>query len=188
MNRDQASFDAVDGVELHLLNGQTVRCPALTVKEALRYLRLFAGAEGNPSNHDEILRSFPERIGIMDVRLVDIGLEAEGPDGPLSFGNLTVQAAFDLLDILGVAMGEDYASVAVAEAQVRILDEFPETLGIQSERPTEVFGGARAFAEAFYLRIYGLAQDFCGHLTASPPVLVMTIRAPSSSPQPTSTT
>lgn len=172
MDRSQATYEAYDGVELQLLNGRVVRCDALTVAEAVHYLRLLASIGEDPDAHDTLMSEFPERIGILDVQLADIGLEVEG----IELGDLTLKDGFEMVGILATALGDAF-SVESSKAKVRVLDEFPVTFGVEGLKPPEVFTLARTFAERLYLLIYGLAQDFCQHLTLSPGVKVMVLRA-----------
>lgn len=187
MENDQATFEAFDGVELRLLNGRTVRCPALTIREAARYLRVLGRLKKEPAQHDVFMAEFPERIGLLEVPLADLGLAVALPDGSqVKFGLLTVADAFAMLEVLGTALADPFAEES-SLAKIRVLDEFPVTLGVELKEPYEVFALGRAFAESFYLMIYGLAADFLVHLTASPPVKVFEIRA-MRSPTPVSMT
>ena len=182
-SRDRATFEAFDGVELRFLGGVVRKCAALTVAEAAHYLRLEARVnEGDLAAMRQFAAEFPDRIGMLDVRLTDTGLEVVGPGGaPLSFGDLTVADGLELSEIVAEAVGRDRRA---PKAQVRILDEFPATFGLDARTltPADVFEVARAFTEALYLHIYGLAKDFYGHLSRSPRVEVMTMtRAPAGS-------
>lgn len=190
MDRSQATYEAFDGVELRLLNGRVVRCSALTVKEAVHYLRLLslikeaAESEGDDDvalvaaagAHDDLVSGFPDRIGILEERLVDLGLEVEGPDGALLFGDLTLKDAFEMVGILATALSDAYSAES-SKAKVRILDELPLTLGVDGLGPAEVFALGRTFGKGLYLLVYDLAEDFCQHLTLSPRVKVMELRA-----------
>lgn len=176
MDHSRATYEAYDGVELRLLNGRIARCPALTVQEASHYLRLLAGVGEDPSAYDIFLSEFPGRIGILDERITDLGLELAAPNGrPVEFGDLTLKDALALIDVIATAL-DDAFSVESSEAKVRILDELPLTLGVDANAG-EVFTLARTFAEQLYLLMNGLAQDFLQHLTLRPVVKVMEIRA-----------
>lgn len=193
MDRNKATYEAYDGVELRLLNGVVVRCAALTVEEAVRYLRLLSSIKeaveseeedvfaavfvAAAAAHEDLVSGFPGRLGILGERLVDIGLEVEGPDGMLAFGDLTLEDALAMVHILGVALSDAYSAES-SKAKVRILDELPPTLGVDGLGPAEVFALGRTFGKSLYLLIYDLAEDFCRHLTLSPRVKVMEMRAP----------
>ena len=177
MDKNRATFEAYDGVELRLLNGRVVRCPALTVAEAAHFLRMGARVEdGDYSGVDEFVAAFPVRIGVLKERLVDLGLVVEGPAGPLAFGDLTLEDGLALARLYGEAVA-DAKDARSSKAKVRVLDEWPATFGFTAGTPGEVFQVARSFAEALYLHVYGLAKDFLDHLTLSPGVRVMTLRA-----------
>lgn len=173
MENSDATFEAFDGVELRLLNGRVVRCDALTVREAVRYLRMLSKIAEDPTAHDGFLHEFSVRVGLLEVQLCDLGLTVEG----VNVGALTVAQGLDLADVVTAAAGPTYAK-ATAEAQVRILDEFPGALGI-SGSTEDVFAGARAFVQALYEKLYGMARDFSGHLAVSPPVKVFEMRGQS---------
>lgn len=187
MERDEATYRAYDGVRLELFNDAVVECPPLTVAEAVHFLRALKDVrDDRPGAHEAFMGEFPERIGITDQRLADLGLVVKGADGSvLDLGDLTYSDAVALCEQIAVASWSDDV-VARSEAQIAVLDEWPATFGITEQAPPQVFETARTFAKEFYLLIYGLAQDFCSHLTASPPVKVLTLRA--SSPMKGSTT
>lgn len=174
----EATYRTLEDIELRLLNGRVVYTPALSIAEAKRLLRSLTEIGENPAAHVEIIQTFPQRTGLTDERLVDLGFEVEG----LEFGELTLGDALAMAEIYGTAAADAYAAES-SRAKVRVLDEFPVTFGLDAERstPAEVFGLARTFVETLYLLVYGLAQDFSRALTASPPVRALELRAPSQS-------
>lgn len=187
MERSQATFEAFDGVELHLLNGRVVRCDALTVQEAVRYLRLLSGAVGGDlSRVDVLLREFPARVGLTEVPVVDLGLEVDGLDriSPKLLLGSPIEGrrgsgAFRIANAV-TELGEADV-LAQAQAQLYLLRLVPPALGVKGRAPFEVFEAARGFTSALYLHLFGLAQDFCSLLTASPPARTMHLRARGSS-------
>ena len=177
VSKDQATLDSYDGVELRFLNGVTRKCAPLTVAQAAHYLRLESQIrDGELAAVRAFVLEFVEHVGAGDVRLVDLGLEVEG--AALSFGDMTVREGLALTELVATATGDD---AKAARAQVQTLDKFPRALGFIVPTPAEVFEVARAFTDALYLHIYGLASDFSDHLTRSPRVKVLTIRAPAGS-------
>lgn len=178
----ETTYRVGDGVEIRLLNDRVVHAPDLSVAEARNVLRTLVGIAEDPASHaaqhTEFVRAFPERILIADERLVDVGFRFEAADGDeIDFGDLTVSDALDMVAVLGDAMGDPYA-LDTATAQVRVLDEFPVTLGLPPDmRADAVFALARGLTEALYRMIYGLAADFSAALTASPPVRTVWVRA-----------
>lgn len=111
------------------------------------------------------MAEFPERVGIDEVPLRDLGFSMEGPHAKtLDGGDLTVRAGLGFLELLAGAEAGD------PEAQADFLDRFPPAIGIDPDSviPSEVFEAGRVFAEAVYNLIYGLASDFWTHLTTSP--------------------
>lgn len=193
MGANEATFEAYDGVELRL--GQTVvRCPALTTAEAIGYLRLFDRAKDDPAAHAEFLDGFPERMGLAGVPLSDLGVDVEGPDGkPLDLSRLTYKSGTRVAALYGVAAYETDIGRR-SRAQIKFLRRFPKLVGIADPDalpPVHVFGAGARFVQDFYLRIYGLAQDFCSHLISGPTSQVMVLRGLSlepSSSTPVSTT
>lgn len=192
MSSDRATFDSYDGVELRFLDGVTRKCAPLTVAEAAHYLRLEARIrDGEVAAVCAFASEFADRAGVLDVRLVDMAFEVVGPGGtPLALGDMTVADGLALTEVVGAAAGVDRKA---AKAQSAILDTFPAKFGRDPKAlaPAEVFAMARSFASELYLHIYGLAKDFCDHLTRSPRVKVMTMSpgAPSGScSMPASTT
>ncbi len=186
MQRSQATFDAFDSVELQLLNGRVVHCDALTVQEAVRYLRHLSGAVGGDlSRVDLLLREFPARVGLTEVPVVDLGLEIEGLDvspklllgSPLGEPPAALRRAF----ANAVAELADTDVLKQAQAQLYLLRLAPPALGLRGRPLVEVFEGARDFTSALYLHLFGLAQDFCSLLTRSPRVRTMHLRARTSS-------
>ncbi len=170
MDRSQATYEAYDGVELRLLNERVVRCAAVTVAEAVRYLRLLSRVSEHFEAHHEFIAEFPERIGIADVPLRDLGLSIESPaGGEIDGGLLTVRAALDLLRTLVKAENGDPG------AQSDFLDKFPAALSadLSSIHPAEVFEFGRVFAQEVYALVYRLASDFLTHLTTSPSAQVL---------------
>lgn len=209
VSRDQATLDSYDGVELRFLNGVVRKCKPFTVAEAAHYFRLEARIrDGELAAAPAFAAEFVERVGMLDVRLADIGLEVEGH--VLEFGGLSVADGIALADIVADAQGADLRKAP--RAQVRILDEVPAMFGLAvpqmrplvrrgwwarvlrrrprivatrpvgGPEPGEVFEIARAFTEALYLHIYGLAKDFCGHLSRSPRAKVMTLTRGTAAP------
>lgn len=178
VDRNQATFEAFDGVEIRLLNGRVVRSSALTVAEAVHYLRLIERVDADDLTAvTEFVAEFPQRVGIQDEKLADLGLEVSGPGAvPLSFGDLTVKDGLSLASLYAQSIQD---GPRAPKAQIRVLDEFPATFGLDAAvlAPSDVFDVARGFTEALYLHIYGLARDFCRHLTTSPRVKVMELRA-----------
>ena len=186
MDRSQATYEAYDGVELHLLNECVVRCEAMEVAEAIRYLRLLSRVSEHFEAHHVFMAEFPERIGIADVPLRDLGLSIDSPvGGEIDGGELTVRAALGLLQMLVKAENGDPG------AQSDFLDKFPAALGaemLSSIHPAEVFEFGRLFAQEVYSLLYGLASDFLTHLTTSPSAQVMILtRAMETETAPTST-
>ena len=168
MDRSKATYEAFDGVELRLFNDRVVRCPALGVGEAIRYLRLLGSVSEDFQAHHTFMGEFPERIGIIEVPLRDLGFSMKAPDGEdgeeLDGGELTVKAALGYLELLSNAGDGD------PRAQADFMDRFPAALGFDpsSVIPSEIFAAGRTFAERVYELIYGLASDFSSHLTTSP--------------------
>jgi len=165
VDRSQATYEAFDGVELRLLNERVVRCKALGVGEAIRYLRLLGSVSEDFQAHHTFMGEFPERIGIIEVPLRDLGFSMEAPRGEeLDGGELTVQAALGFLELLSNAENGD------PHSQADFMDRFPSAVGFDSSSviPSEVFDAGRVFAERVYELIYGLASDFSTHLTTSP--------------------
>lgn len=176
MDRDRATYEAYDGVRLELLNGAVAECAPLTVKEAVHFLRVLEGFKARtPGAFDALMSEFPARVGLTEQRLADIGLEVEDQSGnPLEFGDLTYADAVKIAEKVAAAC-YDPDPAAMSRAQIDVLDEIPGTLGVEGPA-ADVFAVARRFTEAFYLLIYGMARDFCGHLTASPPVKVYSLQ------------
>ena len=185
MDRSQATYEAYDGVELRLLNERVVRCEAMEVAEAIRYLRLLSRVSEHFEAHHAFMAEFPERIGIADVPLRDLGLSIECPlGGELDGGEVTVRDSLKLLRILVAAENGDPG------AQSDFLDKFPAALSadLSSIHPAEVFEFGRLFAQEVYSLLYGLASDFLTHLIASPRGQVMILtRAMEMEAAPTST-
>lgn len=173
MENSEATYEAFDGVELHLRNGRIVRSDPLTVQEAVRYLRLLTKLADDATCHEEFIDTFPARIGLLDVPLADLGLEV---DGVVGYGTLDVQGAISLAGLVTTAAGPTFER-ATANAQAKILDEFPETLGVDGTA-VEVFAVARAFTQALYEKLYGMARDFLAHLTHGPKGQVLQMVAP----------
>lgn len=167
-----ATFEAYDGVELRLLNGRVVRCPALTVREAVRYLRLLSRAATDAEAHADFMAEFPARMGITGERLADLGLEVEG----LDLGALSFRDGVRLANVLAVA-SYHMDSRKRARAQLAFLRLFPRKLGLDGSRlePAHVYALGRRFSDGMYQHIYGLAQDFCSLLTSGPAVRTMVL-------------
>lgn len=175
MDRDRATHEAYDGVRLELLNGAVAECAPLTVQEAVRYLRHLRDVrEGRPAALDAFLAEFPERVGLDGQKLRDLGLEVEG----VAFGDLTCADGRQILETFATATGHP-DETARSRAQIAILDTAPRLLGLATAVPAEVFAAVRSVVDAFLALIFGLAEDFCSTLTASPPVRVLRLRAPS---------
>ncbi len=170
MDRSQATYEAYDGVELRLLNERVVRCERVEVAEAIRYLRLLSRVSEHFEAHHIFMAEFPERIGIADVPLGDLGFSIESPlGGELDGGSLTVRGSLKLLRILMEAENGE------PRAQSDFLDKFPAALSadLSTIHPAEIFEFGRTFAQEVYSLLYGLASDFLTHLTASPRGQVM---------------
>lgn len=180
MNPDQATYEAYDGVRITLLDGTVVECEPLTVAEAVRFLRQLRDVRSSePGAHEAFTSEFPARIGITGESLTALGLEVEHPSGgSLDLAGLTYSDAVDICEQIAVASWHDDVRVR-SDAQIAVLDEFPSRFGLDGLSPPELFAVGQSFAKEFYLLIYGLAQDFCSHLTASPPVRNLELRAPS---------
>lgn len=173
MDRSQATYEAYDGVELRLLNERVVRCEAVTVAEAVRYLRLLSRVSEHFEAHHEFMAEFPERIGIADVPLRDLGFSIESPlGGELDGGLLTVCTGLELLRMLFAAEGGDPG------AQSDFLDKLPAELGadLSSIHPADIFEFGRLFAQELYELLYGLASDFLTHLITGPRGQVLILR------------
>jgi hypothetical protein len=178
MDRNRATYEAFDGVRLELLNGAVAQCEPLTVQEAVRYMRQLQGfVDGRSGALDDLVSEFPARIGVTDARLVDLGLVVTDPRGRLlEFGGMVYSEGAELAAVIAEACW--HASDAVrASAQAAVLERVPAAFGVADLGPAEVFEVGREFARELYLLIYGLAQDFCDHLTASPAVTVMSLWA-----------
>ena len=175
MDRSQATFEAYDGVELRLLNERVVQCPPLTVAEAVRYLRMLSRVSEDFGAHYAFMAEFPERIGIAEIPLGDLGFVMPSPvaGAPDLDGNgLTVTASLALLEVLAKAEQGDQDAIA------DFFDRFPPAIGVEPadlSPPAQVFECGRVFAEHAYTLIYGLASDFLTHLTTSPRGQVMMI-------------
>lgn len=200
MDRNQATYEAYDGVVLTLLNDRTVQVPALTVEEATRLLRLSAAVEeGEPADVEGFIGSFPARSGLLGERLEDLRVIRVGARPPralavdepwadrLKFGNLTLEDGLEIARLYLQATGGAWIAAA-ARAQIRILEELPSTFGLEAPTRAETLECARAFAHALYRHIYGLAQDFCEHPVPGPTTAVTRARARRSSSTPVSTT
>lgn len=195
MSRPEATYRTLEGdVELRLLNGRVVHTPALSIREAKELLALLEGAaaavraigaDEEPRRADidafmEVVNDFPKRTGLLDERVIDLGFELEGPDGELvDLGALRLHDALAMARLYGVSIADPFA-IEGSQAKVRVLDEFPAAFGLDPDahEPATVYEMARAFTEELYELIYGLARDFSGTLTASPPVRVLELRAP----------
>lgn len=168
-----ATYEAYDGVELRLLNGCVVRCPALTVREAVRYLRLLSRAREDAEANAAFLAEFPGRMNLEVQRLVDLGVAVEGAD----LGELRYKDGVRLAKVLALASYHPDVRKR-SKAQVAFLRLLPKKLGLDPDslQPHEVMELGRRLVDDMYETMYGLAEDFCSHLTSSPPVKVMTLR------------
>jgi len=70
MENSRATFEAFDGVDVELPDGRTVLCRVLTIREAVRFLRLLAkSGEGDADAQLRFLEEFPAAIGLGEERL-----------------------------------------------------------------------------------------------------------------------
>ena len=144
-----ATYEAYDGVEL-TLGGSVVRCPSLTVVEAVRYLRLFGRETLDVGGHAAFLAEFPKRIGILDTRLSDLGVEVEG----LTLDRLTYTEGLWLVETLTKAEQADARDAAM------LLNRFRVAVGFVGADPEAVFALGREFVDALYRAVYRLASQF----------------------------
>ncbi len=180
MELDRAGLDAFDGVAIRLIGGRVLRVPCLTVAEAARYLRtLNELAEVDVDVDDakpmqtieSFVAEFGERMRLGDVTLAEFGLYVEGVDGSTTFDRLRA-----LLETLTVASWSENVGER-SRAQIRWLDGSPEVLGVDLS-PPDLFARGQELASAFYLHVYGLAQDFCSRLALGPPATTWAIADP----------
>jgi hypothetical protein len=175
----RSTLEAFDGVELRFLNGAVVRCPAFTVAEATHFIRLLARPAEAQEADDELgaadavaafVEAFVLRTGLGSVRLVDLGLAVDAPNGePVEWGDLTLTDVMAMLEVLHDACWHDDL-VKRSKAQVRWLDETPTTFGFDASdlTPAALFGFGHSLTSALYLHVYGLASGFCSRLAMSP--------------------
>ena len=186
MDSARAGFDAFDGVEIRLLGGGIVRAPAFTVAEAGRYLRMLndlatAGDDASQDAVEELVVGFVQRFGLADIALHDLGLAVEDVD----FGDMTAARAIDFSRLLYVACWDESMKKR-SRAMIEWLDGAPTAFGLDADdtSPPDLFEIGRAFTEAFYLHIYGLAEGFCSRLaTGTRATTWAVLQVP---PQPTS--
>ena len=176
MDRNQATYEAFDGVEIRLLDGHVVRTASLTVEEAVRYLRLQSNADFDVAAAHEFLRDFPARMGVTETPLSAFGLVVEDVADGHRCAALTVAQGLELLELLGKAQQE-----TGYQEQADFLEQFPKLTGLLGDDVWETFRLGHAFAEAYYLAIFGFARDFLSHLRSSPRAEVMVMRRGSSS-------
>lgn len=180
MDRNRATFEAFDGVELRLPGGHVINVPTLTIAEAVHLLRLRSRAfnELDVEAHEGFVKGAIERFQLARIPLGALGFEMEGAVEKTRA--LTVSQALEIVVLLHAACQLDGW-----KAQGEFLDRFPEAVGIQSPTPAEVFEMGHAFAQAFYQSIYGLAEDFLMRLRSSPRALA--VMTPGAAPSTSST-
>lgn len=176
LGRARGGLDGYDGVEIPLRGGKSVRVNALSVEEAMRYLRLVGKSQDDPSALASFLAEILSRFEIGGVSLSDIGVDVDGPDGePLDLGRVKLGDIDGIATLLGFA-GYDEDERRQARAQYAILRRIPRKVGLDPEAvsPPEVFAVAKAIVEAAYERVYGLAMDFCSRQIFGPRTLATT--------------
>jgi hypothetical protein len=147
---NSAAYAAYDSTEIELPSGRVVRCPSLTVAEGVRYCRLFDRGAVDVAGHAKFFAEFPKRVGILDERLVDLGVQVEG----LAFGEMLFCEAVALVQ--GVDRAARAPDVAVA---ARLLDKFRCAVGLPETEPEAVFAAAERFVVALYRCVYAIARD-----------------------------
>jgi hypothetical protein len=180
VDRSHGAFEAFDGVLIHLVDGRTLRAAPFTVEEAMRWYRLRASVQqgGGMPDGPELLNGLPARLGLEDerledVRLVQVGaraalaLDVEEPWSQLTFGDLTFGEAVKLAQLYVTATADPHAPES-SRAKVQVLASFKSSLGLATPTAAEVFHCARAFTQAIYHHIYGLASDFSDSPVLSP--------------------
>jgi len=185
MDRNRATYEAFDGVELRLLDGHVVRCPALSVAEAIHYLRLLSETDYDVDAAHAFLNEFPARVGIADVPLSALGFEIDGVPGGHHAWDVTVSQGLALLELLGVAQRPHEWTGALA----KFMEAFPKATGISTEDPWEMNRLGSVFAAAYYEAVLnGFARSFLSHLRSSPRARVMVMTGADSNSTSASTT
>lgn len=188
MDRDLATYEAFDGVELRLSSGRVVKSAALTVAEAVRFARPPITEEGLDVDGKlteaalrtvgDHLAAFCARIGIADVPLSELGLEQVDD---IALGATTVARGLEIACRQSIA-GSVPDTVEGATAMEWILDEVPAEFGLDASA-AEVFHVARRVRVALYRHMDWLLRRFFAVLTTSPEVRTMQIRAAPNSTQ-----
>lgn len=175
---ERSAFESFDGVEIRLLGGEVVRCPAFTVSDAAHFIRLLAqSADGDSEVIVSFVEQFIERVALGGAKLTELGFELDHEGEPVGLGDLTYDDGRALCELLRTACwAEDIKARSVA--QVRWLDEAPATFGLDLTEPEEVFAFGRDFCQAFYLHIYGLAEGFCSRLAETPKATTWRVLGP----------
>ncbi len=180
MDRSQATYEAYDGVELRLHDGNVIRCEPLSVSEAIHFMRLLAEAVDDTRVHYEFLREFVPRIGFSGIKLVSLGLvielTQEDADIEVDLGDFselapgtTVEEALGICEALWKAQDEGDAW--------EFWEKMPPLFGVdpRDADAAAAFAAGRAFVLIFYRHLYGLVSDFLRHLTAGPATQVMVL-------------
>lgn len=180
MDRDEPIFEAYDGVELRLADGNVVKSPALTVTEAVQFTRppIAVDEDGLATEAGfraigEHFRAFCERVGIVDVPLGSLGL-----DGVDDIDLSTVPVRVGLEVAIRQSMASDMPdTVAGAEAVGWLLDEVPAEFGLDDPPVDVAFDVARRVRIALYRHLDWLLRRFFAVLAQSPGVRTMQIGA-----------
>ena len=167
MDRDQATFQAYDGVEI-LLDGVVVRAPDFTVAEAIHFIRLSTKvADGEVGAVFTFLREFVPRAGLSGVPLSALRMDLSAFPSP-KMGEETLGRAMELAERLADAQEGD------PDAQYEFLEEFVVVAGLDPKTPAgEVFEMGVALVIQIHLHVYRLSRNFLDTLVAAPATRVM---------------
>lgn len=161
MDRSRATYEAYDGVKLHLPSGRVVECEALTVQEAVRFLRMLEVSEDLDAR-EAFETGFVERIGIGDELLADFA------QVDVDVGAMTVAEGFRVAQpwLRGALAPE---TAGGARALAGLFETAADVLGVAPDADAaDALEVIRRFSRQFYAMLYGLAQDFWALLAARP--------------------